>query len=85
MTRSCGADTPVREMPAAKKNSMWRFGTRQQLVRLFGLFVDTMREIFEESAYERFLARTQMQSSPDAYSDFLRETEAAKARRPRCC
>jgi len=44
-----------------------------------------LREIFDESAYERFLDRSQLQSSASAYAVFLRENELAKARRPRCC
>ena len=44
-----------------------------------------LREIFDESAYARFLDRNQMPSSPQAYASFLREREAAAARRVRCC
>ena len=36
------------------------------------MLMATLREIFEESAYERFLAKTQVKSSPAAYGDFLR-------------
>ncbi len=46
---------------------------------------DALREIFEESAYERFLARRRVASSPAAYGDFLLESETARSRRPRCC
>ena len=44
-----------------------------------------LREIFDESAYSRFLARRGVASSVTAYADFLRETEQGRARRPRCC
>jgi len=44
-----------------------------------------LREIFDEAAYARFLQRNQMSSSPHAYDSFLREREAAAARRIRCC
>jgi hypothetical protein len=44
-----------------------------------------LREIFDESAYARFLARRRMTSSSQAYAAFLREHELAKARRIRCC
>jgi hypothetical protein len=47
--------------------------------------VAALREIFEESAYERFLEQRGLTSSPGAYRDFLQETEDVKARRPRCC
>ena len=49
------------------------------------LLLTTLREIFDESAYARFLVRSHLSSSPAAYAAFLRETELAKARRPRCC
>ena len=49
------------------------------------LLWSTMREIFDESAYARFLTRTQLTSSREAYAAFRRESEGAKARRPRCC
>ena len=42
-------------------------------------------EIFDESAYSRFLARRGMASSVTAYAEFLRETEQGRARMPRCC
>jgi hypothetical protein len=45
----------------------------------------TLREIFDESAYTRFLAQHEVSSSPGAYAAFLREQEATKARRPKCC
>jgi hypothetical protein len=45
----------------------------------------TLREIFDESAYTRFLSRTRTVSSREAYAAFCREYDAARARRPRCC
>jgi hypothetical protein len=45
----------------------------------------TLREIFDESAYHRFLERRGLPSSIDAYAVFRKENEAAKSRRPRCC
>jgi hypothetical protein len=44
-----------------------------------------LREIFDESAYERFLRRTQMASSREAYAAFCRERESSQARRTKCC
>jgi len=49
------------------------------------IFVATLREIFDEAAYARFLRRTQMASSPAAYAAFWRERESTQARRPKCC
>ncbi len=53
--------------------------------KVIGIFADTLHEIFDESAYARFLTRHQFASSRSAYAQFLREQEVAKARRPRCC
>jgi hypothetical protein len=44
-----------------------------------------LREIFEESAYARFLAREQVCASRKSYAAFLQEQEQSKARRLRCC
>jgi hypothetical protein len=44
-----------------------------------------LREIFDEAAYARFLARTRQPSSRAAYAGFLRERAASHERRPRCC
>jgi hypothetical protein len=49
------------------------------------LLLSTLREIFDESAYFRFLARHEMSSCPSAYAAFLREQEGMKGRRPKCC
>lgn len=53
--------------------------------RTLTLLMAALREIFDESAYARFLHRKQMASSREAYAVFCRECDAAKARRPRCC
>lgn len=45
----------------------------------------TIHEIFDESAYERYLARTQDTRSAASYSAFVREQEAAIPHKPRCC
>lgn len=44
-----------------------------------------LREIFDESAYARFLERRQLATSAQAYAAFIRETQAHRERRPRCC
>lgn len=48
------------------------------------ILISTLREIFDEAAYARFLDRTQMASSPSAYAAFWREREN-NAPKPRCC
>ena len=56
-----------------------------RLNRLVDIALATLREIFDESAYRRFLERKQMPSSRQAYAEFLREHELLQARRSRCC
>jgi hypothetical protein len=91
--RPCGADTLVREMPEARMDKARPnkvlaaigdslFGS---LTGLFAMAVAVLQEIFDESAYQRFLDRTHLKSSPDAYAVFSQESEQAKSRRPRCC
>ncbi|HKS74607.1 MAG TPA: hypothetical protein VJQ82_15500 [Terriglobales bacterium] len=53
--------------------------------RIAQIIMAALREIFDESAYARFLERNGMSSSREAYAAFLREGESARARRPRCC
>lgn len=44
-----------------------------------------LREIFDESAYERFLLRTNGVRNLTSYRDFMQERDAAMAKKPRCC
>jgi len=44
-----------------------------------------LREIFDENAYQRYLARANATASRQSYSDFQREIEATRAQQPRCC
>lgn len=48
-------------------------------------FLATLREIFDESAYARFLDQRRLLPSRATYAAFRREDEVTKARRPRCC
>jgi hypothetical protein len=57
----------------------------RRLVTAGRILLATLREIFDESAYSRFLGRTKMTSSPAAYAEFREELEESKARRPKCC
>jgi hypothetical protein len=51
----------------------------------FQVMLATLREIFDENAYQRFLLRTSSVPSVESYSNFVRERDAAMAKRPRCC
>ncbi len=44
-----------------------------------------LREIFDESAYDRFLLRTHASRSIASYREFARERDAAMIEKPRCC
>jgi len=67
----CGAGALARELKRLKLAA--------------SLLLSMLREVFDESAYARFLARHRVAHSREAYADFLRENELVKARRPRCC
>ena len=81
---ACGAGAPAREMLEAKVERA-KANAVLAITRPFTVLVAALREIFDESAYARFLDRQRVAPSPAAYGEFLRESEIAKARRPRCC
>jgi hypothetical protein len=58
---------------------------RKTILDFAALAVATLREIFDESAYARFLNRAGMTSSREAYAAFRLEFEETKVRRPKCC
>jgi hypothetical protein len=57
----------------------------RSLGRTLAIVRSALREIFDESAYARFLERRQLATSPQAYAEFLRENEVNRGRWPRCC
>ena len=63
----------------------FRSSAVRQLLRALELLLATAREIFDENAYARFLARHSLQPSRAAFDEFLRENARARERRPRCC
>ncbi len=52
--------------------------------RAWRIFVATLREIFDEAAYARFLGR-EGHTSRASYAAFLRERETKAARKVKCC
>lgn len=56
-----------------------------RVVEVARIMLATLREIFDEAAYSRFLERRQMPSSAAAYAAFWRERESTHSRRPKCC
>jgi hypothetical protein len=84
-TLLCRADTLGREMPEARADKAKAKTILAAIVRLFAVLLATLQEIFDESAYQRFLNRSHLRSSPMAYAAFRKETEQVKSQRPRCC
>ena len=57
----------------------------KRIVSGWHILLATLREIFDETAYTRFLHRAGLASSSEAYAAFRREFEEVKAARPKCC
>ena len=55
------------------------------LPQVVAVLVSLLKEIFDESAYDRFLERNQISSSTMAYAAFREENDQLKAQRPKCC
>ena len=51
----------------------------------FSTLLMTLREIFDENAYARYLVRVEGVPSRASYAAFLEERRAADLRRVRCC
>ena len=58
---------------------------RDRMIKLMQTITAMLREIFDESAYDRFLLRTQASRSAASYRAFTRERDAAMVKKPRCC
>lgn len=58
---------------------------RKRVRRSFAITLDALREIFDESAYSRFLARHRLAPSCESYAAFCNENSQARANRARCC
>ena len=60
-------------------------GLSECVVSACALLVATIREIFDENAYARFISTHHLQSSRASYAAFLRENGYRRERRARCC
>ncbi len=55
-------------------------------MRFFRTILAALKEIFEESAYERFCSREKVEVSRESYASFVREgSEARNQHIVRCC
>jgi len=71
--------------PHPNADSQWSHPLFSNLKRALTLARATLREIFDEAAYDRFLSAHHLSNSAEAYAHFLRDRRAAVERRPRCC
>jgi hypothetical protein len=55
------------------------------MTRALKLFWETLREIFDEAAYERYLKRTGSRESRESFAAFMEASRAGRERKPRCC
>jgi len=83
--RTCGAGAPARVTSEAKPDRGKADTILAAITRSFAVLIAVLQEIFDESAYKRFLERSQLESSPKAYAVFRNENDQAKSQRPRCC
>jgi hypothetical protein len=77
--RSCG-DGRARPSYQAKVSSL-----AMCIAQAATLLASIFREIFDESAYARFLRRHGLAVSRASYAAFLREQELIQSRPHRCC
>jgi hypothetical protein len=83
---SASRRTPAKLIPQnADSGSSHDTFTRPLFGSVWKLFRATLREIFDESAYDRFLLRTRESRSVASYRAFTRERDAAMLKKPRCC
>ncbi len=54
-------------------------------MRMLRLVWAALREIFDEAAYDRFLASHEVPNSRGSYARFLEERRSSQERKPRCC
>lgn len=82
-----GADVLVclAERSSAAVHGQERLCHMGWLQHAVALLVSVAQEIFDETAYQRFLRRTQSQTCAESYARFRKEHDALKARRARCC
>lgn len=78
----CGAGAPAREEAETKSTVVKNVGV---IANFFGVVLSVLQEIFDESAYRRFLMRGKLAPSASSYAAFCAEQEKNRARRPRCC
>ncbi|MBZ5491026.1 MAG: hypothetical protein LAO76_08855 [Acidobacteriia bacterium] len=77
--------TPTKIVPEHTASGSSYETLKNVLVTALQTIRATFREIFDESAYDRFLLRTHASRSRASYQEFTRERDAAMVKKPRCC
>ena len=85
MSGLCGEDTAVREKRSVSVADGKARSIAAAITHVFRILSATLQEVFDESAYRRFLIRGKLNSSCRAYAMFLKEHEQERSRRARCC
>jgi hypothetical protein len=70
--------------PARHRGELRAHGAKSVAQALTTLLA-VLREIFDEAAYDRYLAQNRASRSVSSYREFLRQRETVVARKPRCC
>ncbi len=79
-------DVVLPDHPITRSRAITRSPSAPALLKRIVLLVSAvLREIFDESAYDRFLLRTHTSRSIASYRAFMRERDAAVVKKPRCC
>jgi hypothetical protein len=77
---------PERGLQPESRDPLFSIVNRQSSIgNAFALLLATLREIFDENAYARFLQHYRLEPSRASYAAFLRENASRRERRPRCC
>jgi hypothetical protein len=71
------AETSAPGCPVEQRSTGFRYA--------LSILLATLREIFDESAYHRFLLHHRLVPGRAAYASFLRDQESRKSRQPKCC
>ena len=73
-----------RQCASGDESRMSRYGLRT-LSSAFAICYTMLREIFDENAYARVLAREKAARSRESYARFQQEMACRRERRARCC
>ena len=77
--------TPACPTPAVRGRVSTIVHRQSSIVHFARLLVAALREIFDESAYSRFLARKGLPATGESFRAFQRENALRRERRARCC